>query len=63
MPNGLSDARKTYLFKEIRYFCKEEAKDLVCPNPDNDIHLDPESEVDSEVDEVIRQPPRKKRTK
>ena len=29
-PNGMSNERKQYLCKEIRYFCKEEAKDLVC---------------------------------
>lgn len=30
-PDGLSDARKKYLFEKIRQYCKEECKDLLCP--------------------------------
>ena len=30
-PKGLSHARKAYLAKEIRKFCKEESKDVVAP--------------------------------
>lgn len=32
-PTGLSPERKLYLYNEIREFCKEEVKDLVCPAP------------------------------
>ena len=32
-PEGLSLARKQYLFDDIRPFCKKESQDLVCPNP------------------------------
>ena len=30
-PDGLSLARRKYLAKEIREFCDEEVRDLVCP--------------------------------
>ena len=30
-PTGMSNERKEYLYHEIRKFCKEETKDLVCP--------------------------------
>ena len=33
LPRGLDAKRKVYLFKEIREFCKEECKDVVCPEP------------------------------
>ena len=33
-PAGLDHKRKQYLFKEIREFCSEETKDVVCPRPD-----------------------------
>ena len=32
-PESLSLERKLYLFKEIRDFCKDEVKDLICPKP------------------------------
>lgn len=32
-PEGLSQKRREYLFNEIREFCTEESKDLVCPEP------------------------------
>ena len=32
-PPGLSYERQEYLYSEIREFCKEEVKDLVCPKP------------------------------
>ncbi|XP_055957706.1 uncharacterized protein LOC126825399 [Patella vulgata] len=35
VPAGFSDARKAYLFKEIRPFCKAEERDFVCPNPNS----------------------------
>ena len=33
LPPGLSYERQEYLYNEIREFCKEEVKDLVCPKP------------------------------
>ena len=33
-PDGLSHERKLYLYNEIRNFCKDEFKDLVCPKPE-----------------------------
>ena len=33
-PTGLSLDRQTYLFEKIRDFCREDTKDLVCPNPE-----------------------------
>lgn len=32
-PAGLSQDRSDYLYKEIREFCKEQCKDIVCPQP------------------------------
>ena len=32
-PPGLDSARQTYLFNNIRVFCTDETKDLVCPKP------------------------------
>ena len=32
-PKGMDDAGRAYLYKEIREFCSEETKDLVCPKP------------------------------
>ena len=32
-PNGLDAARKWYLYDQIRDYCSEETKDLVCPLP------------------------------
>ena len=32
-PTGLSLERKQYLFEKIREFCREDTRDLVCPNP------------------------------
>ena len=32
-PAGLSPYRQKYLYDEIRQFCKEDDKDLVCPMP------------------------------
>ena len=32
LPKGLDAERKRYLFEQIRDFCKDECKDLVCPN-------------------------------
>ena len=34
-PEGLSEDRKTYLYEQIREFCKDETKDVVCPSPDS----------------------------
>ena len=33
-PTGLSEQRKSYLFKEIRKYCLNGTEDLVAPNPD-----------------------------
>lgn len=33
-PEGLSSQRQWYLYENIREFCKDECKDLVCPKPD-----------------------------
>ena len=33
IPAGLDASRKQYLFQQIREFCTEETKDLVCPDP------------------------------
>ncbi|KAG8298460.1 hypothetical protein J6590_013634 [Homalodisca vitripennis] len=30
-PPGLSEARKNYLYKNIKPYCKDEFKDLMCP--------------------------------
>ena len=32
-PPGLSMDRQKYLFKKIREFCSDEAKDITCPPP------------------------------
>ena len=32
-PPGLDMARQQYLFKEIRKFCRDDAKDITCPEP------------------------------
>ena len=32
-PPGLDMARQEYLFKEIRKYCRDEAKDTTCPKP------------------------------
>lgn len=32
-PTGLSLERRQYLFEKIREFCRDNTKDLVCPNP------------------------------
>ena len=32
-PEGLSDERKLYLYREIRPFCKRGTEDLVAPAP------------------------------
>jgi len=31
---GLENKRKKYLFNEIRQFCRDETKDIVCPKPE-----------------------------
>ena len=33
LPSGLSAERQWYLFNQIREFCREGTKDLVCPHP------------------------------
>ena len=33
-PRGLSEQRKSYLFKEIRKYCQKGTEDLVAPNPE-----------------------------
>lgn len=33
VPKGLDAKRMKYLFDEIRQFCREETKDIVCPSP------------------------------
>ena len=35
-PEGLSLARRKYLYEKIREFCPPDCQDLVCPNPDVD---------------------------
>ena len=32
---GLPQERKEYLFKNIREYCSDETKDLLCPEPEN----------------------------
>ena len=32
-PNGLSEERKLYLYREIRQFCKPGTEDIVAPAP------------------------------
>ena len=32
-PTGLSLERRQYLFEKILEFCREDTRDLVCPNP------------------------------
>ena len=32
-PSGFSDARQWYLYKQIRSFCPDKDKDVVCPLP------------------------------
>lgn len=43
IPAGLSSARQWYLYRQIREYCKEEMKDLVCPKPS----VEPDGAVDS----------------
>ncbi|XP_041368037.1 uncharacterized protein LOC121382593 [Gigantopelta aegis] len=49
-PKGMDLARKAYLFKEIRDFCKDEIKDLVCPKP-SEIITESDSEEDIHTDQ------------
>jgi len=34
-PKGMDAKRQKYLYDEIREFCREETKDIVCPNPES----------------------------
>jgi hypothetical protein len=36
-PKGMDAQRKRYLFQHIREFCREETKDIVCPDPGVDV--------------------------
>ena len=45
-PSGLSPERRKYLYEKIREFCREDAKDLVCPNPDSPTHHPPETDLE-----------------
>ena len=36
-PAGLEKKRRTYLYREIRQFCSDETKDIVCPQPVDDV--------------------------
>ena len=40
-PPGLSLERHKYLYDRIREYCREDAKYLVCPNPDTPTHHQP----------------------
>lgn len=53
-PNGLSNQRQWYLYKEIRPFVKPEFQDIVAPKPSA-----PEVEEQSSDDEEILPPPAK----
>ncbi|KAG8294438.1 hypothetical protein J6590_102966 [Homalodisca vitripennis] len=48
-PPGLSETRKNYLYKNIRPYCKDEFKDLMCPAPSRC----PE-ELEKKVREILR---------
>ena len=41
-PTGLSLERQKYLFTKIREYCREDSKDVVCPDPSLPIHHPPE---------------------
>ena len=47
LPAGLSLERLRYLYKKIREYCREDVRDLVCPDPDRPAHERPEPDSSS----------------
>ena len=45
-PQGLSLERQRYLFEKIREYCREDVRDLVCPNPDTVATHSPQNSID-----------------
>ena len=45
---GLDAERKAYLFKEIREFCREDTKDVVCPDPGQDFLVEADESPSAE---------------
>ena len=43
-PAGLSLERRCYLYDKIREYCREDVRDIVCPNPDSAAHEQPDTE-------------------
>lgn len=64
IPEGMTDDRKDYLYKNIREYCSPEAKDILCPKP-GAVADTPEQETfnepDSPLPEVDPQHKQKKR--
>ena len=57
-PPGLPYERKKYLFEKIREFCREDVRDIVCPNPDIPVHQPPASNCEAlPAKRPRRQPP------
>lgn len=56
VPNGLSDDRKKYLFTNIRQYCKDEYKDLLCPALAISVPDRPTSREEEEVDQPAPRP-------
>lgn len=62
IPNGLSEKRKKYLYQQIRPYCTENTKDILCPEPegystsDSGLHVEEENEEEQQggvVDDQI----------
>lgn len=51
VPDGLTDARKKYLFQHIRQYCTPETKDLLCPCPENYQDTSNQTMSEAEVDD------------
>ena len=48
-PPGLSLERKKYLFDKIREYCREDTRDLVCPQPDSPLCCSPDRDCEPPV--------------
>ena len=52
-PKGLDAKRQKYLYDEVREFCKEDTKDIVCPIPTDTAILASEISSSSETEEEL----------
>ena len=52
-PAGLDRKRQTYLYKEIREFCTDETKDIVCPRPLEDVPVPVDSSSSDENEPLV----------